>query len=147
MTGFLTLLDYFFDLIKPASKNDESCYGRCFSFACTCCSSVSDLVRSDTMTYINLAGIPYCNASRYCEYLVEKSFLMDGSQSASRTYRICAHFLIGSAVGIFGLYLKGTITAVTVFVVVGISLFISTYFISIHADAAEAMIILFLNNE
>ena len=55
--------------------------------------------------------------------------------------------MIASATAIFGLYLKGTITAVTVFVIVGISLFISTYFISIHADAAEAMIILFLNNE
>lgn len=99
------------------------------------------------MTYINIAGIPYCNASRYCEYLVDKSLLMEGSQSASRTYRICAHFLIASAVGIFGLYLKGTIAPVTVFVIVGLSLFISTYFISIHADAAEAMIILFLNNE
>ena len=99
------------------------------------------------MTYINLAGTPFCNSSRYCEYLVHKSFLMEGSQSASRTYRICAHFLIASATAIFGLYLKGTVAAVTVFVIVCISLFISTYFISIHADAAEAMIILLLQSE
>lgn len=36
------------------------------------------------MAYINLTGIPYCNASRYCEFLCESSKLDTGSQSINR---------------------------------------------------------------
>lgn len=61
---------------------------------------------------------------------------MEGSQSTSRTYRICAHLLICGIVGISGLYLKGSITALTILFIVTVALFISTLFISIHADAA-----------
>ena len=147
MTGFFSLGDYLFDLIKPSNEDDEGCYASCFNFTCKACIKVFDLVRSDSMAYINAAGIPYCNSARYCEYLTDKSLLLDGSQSASRTYRICAHLAIASVVGILGLYLKGTITASIILFIVFASLIISTFFISIHADAAEALVILFLNNE
>lgn len=99
------------------------------------------------MAYINLTGLPYCNSARYCEYLTNKTVLTEGSQSVSRTYRLCAHFLIAGAVGILGLYVKGSITAFIILFLIIVSLFISTYFISIHADAAEALLILFHNNE
>ena len=103
---------------------------------------------SDTMAYINLAGNPYCNSARYCEYLCEQSLLMDYSQSTSRAYRICAHFLIAGAIGILALYLKGTgISLYAVAFVIAMAIFISTFFISIHADAAEAIQIIFLEDE
>ena len=147
MTGFFTIGDYIFDLVKPSDNQEEGCCAECFNFCCNCCLKVFDLVRSDAMTYINAAGTPYCNAARYCEYITDKSLLLEGSQSASRTYRICAHLLIAGAAGILGLYVKGTIGALSILFIVIAALFISTFFISIHADAAEAIIILFLNNE
>ena len=147
MTGFFSIGDYLLDLIKHSDKEESGCCAQCVDYVCTCCIKVFDLVRSDAMAYINTAGVPYCNSARYCEYLTDKSLLLEGSQSASRTYRISAHFLIAGAVGIFGLYLKGTIAALTILFIIMISLFISTYFVSMHADAAEALIILFLNNE
>ena len=147
MTGFFSLGDYLVDLFKPHNDDDESCHGSCYKWCHGACLKVFDLVRSDAMAYINAAGIPYCNSARYCEYLTDKSLLLDGSQSASRTYRICAHLAIAGVVGILGLYLKGTITAEIILFIVFASLIISTFFISIHADAAEALIILFLNNE
>lgn len=33
------------------------------------CLSFFDLVRSESMGYINLVNYPYCNASRYCDFL------------------------------------------------------------------------------
>lgn len=147
MTGFFSVGDYLFDLIKHSDKEEGGCCASCVNYVCTGCLKVFDLVRSDAMAYINASGVPYCNSARYCEYLTDKSLLLEGSQSASRTYRICAHFLIAGIVGILGLYLKGSITALTILFIIMASLFISTFFISIQADAAEALIILFLNNE
>ena len=62
---------------------------------------------------------------------------MDYSQSTSRAYRICAHFLIAGAIGILALYLKGTgISLYSVAFVIMMAIFIATFFISVHADAA-----------
>ena len=72
---------------------------------------------------------------------------MEYSQSTSRAYRICAHFLIAGIIAILGLYVKGSISLVVVLVIVGLTLFISTFFISIHADAAEAIEIILLEEE
>lgn len=148
ITGYFSIGDYLFDLFKPPSRNDEdSAYSSCFNFACGSCLKLLDLVRSDSMAYINLTGVPFCNSARYCEYLCDKSLILDESQSTSRTYRLCAHFLIAGVVGILSMYIAGEITGTLVALILVLSLFISTYFISIHADAAEAIIILFLNNE
>ena len=99
------------------------------------------------MAYINLAGNPYCNSARYCEYLCERSLLMDNSQSTSRAYRICAHFLIAGFISILGLYLKGTgISLYTIGIIIVLTIFISTFFISLHTDAAEAIQIIFLEH-
>jgi hypothetical protein len=148
ITGYFSIVDYLFDLIKPPSRNDEdSAYSSYFNFACGSCLKLLDLVRSDSMAYINLTGVPFCNSARYCEYLCDKSLILDESQSTSRTYRLCAHFLIAGLVGILSMYIAGEITGTLVALILVLSLFISTYFISIHADAAEAIIILFLNNE
>ena len=45
------------------------------------------------------------------------------------------------------LYVKGEIVPTALFVIFLISIFISTFFISIHADAAEAISISFIDNE
>lgn len=109
MTGFFTVGDYIFDLIKPKETRGRAAGGcaNLFNKSCSCCTKVFDLVRSDAMAYINLTGNPYCNSARYCEYLCDKSMIMEGSQTASRTYRLSAHMMIASIVGICSLYIKG----------------------------------------
>ena len=48
---------------------------------------------------------------------------------------------------IFALYVKGSISIFALLVIMIQTLFISTLFISIHADAAEAIQIIFLADE
>lgn len=138
MTGFFSIGDYIFDFIKPDEEsNPDGIYTQCFTSVCSTCTRIFDLVRSDSMAYINLAGNPYCNSSRYCEYLCDQSLLTESSQSTSRSYRICAHFLIAAGIAITGLYLKGSgISLYTIGLIIFLGIFISTFFISIHADAA-----------
>ena len=66
MTGFFTVFDYLFDLLKHSDKEEDGCCDRCVKFTFGCCIKVFDLVRSDAMAYINATGNPYCNAARYC---------------------------------------------------------------------------------
>ena len=150
MTGFFSIFDFLLDFIKPSSSENSynpGCYARCHKFSCFCCDKLSDLVRSDSMAFINISGNPYCNSSRYCEYLCERSDLTDESQSTSRAYRICAHFLIAGINAIFALYIKGNISLYAMLLIMIITLFISTLFISMHADAAEAIQVILLEDE
>lgn len=99
------------------------------------------------MAYINLTGNSYCNSARYCEYLCDQSRILEFSQSCSRTYRFGAHLLIAGLVGIIALYVKGSIAPFAVLIIVVMVIFICTFFVSIHADASEAILILFLAEE
>jgi uncharacterized membrane protein YGL010W len=100
------------------------------------------------MGYIYLTGNPYCNASRYCEFLCKESPLTQNSQSTSRAYRICAHFLLAGLVAIVSVVLQGSQTSVYIVAVVFLlGLFIATFFISLHADAAESIQIVLLMDQ
>ena len=148
MTGFFSVEDFIFDFIKPdENANPDGCYTKCYGCLCKLCIGIFDLVRSDAMAFMSLTGNPFCNSSRYCEYLCDRSIIMDYSQSTSRAYRICAHFLILGIMAIFALYVKGSISIFALLVIMIQTLFISTLFISIHADAAEAIQIIFLADE
>lgn len=142
MTGFFGLGDFIFDLLKGVPC--------CTSFLTTCCVpclKLFELVRSDAMAYINITGIPFCNSSRTCEYLCNNSAIFEGSQNTSRVYRLASHiFLIGLNC-ILALYVKGNIAPTALFVVFVLTFFIVTFCISIHADAAEALIICYLTDE
>lgn len=87
------------------------------------------------MAFINLTGNPFCNSSRYCEYLCRKSILLDGSQNIGRVYRLCAHILLAGIMLIFALYVKGVISLYAIIIIVLNSLFVSTLLISFHVDA------------
>ncbi len=148
MNGFLSLFDSLLDFLKPAvNENPDSNYTRCCARTCQPCLSLFDLVRADSMAYVNLTGNPYCNSARYCEYLCRKSLIMDYSQSTSRIYRICAHFLIAGIVLILALYIKGSISLGALLVILAEALTVSTFFINIHADSSEAIQIVFLQEE
>jgi hypothetical protein len=55
--------------------------------------------------------------------------------------------LIAGIVSIICLYIKGSILPTCILLIMGLSLIISTFFISIHADAGEAIAISFMSNE
>jgi hypothetical protein len=97
------------------------------------------------MVFVNLAGNPYCNSSRYCEALCKRSPIAEYSQSISRSYRICSHFLLGGIVAAISFFLQGGQASVFIVLLVFVlTLFLSTFLISLHADAAEAIQIIFL---
>jgi hypothetical protein len=74
MTGFFTSGDYLLELIKPSiDTTKSSLYYRSFNTCCNPCVKLFDLVRSDAMAYINIAGNPYCNSARYCQYMSDNS--------------------------------------------------------------------------
>lgn len=155
MFGFFTVPDYLIDLITPrrhygkvsGSVQNQGCYGRCFNSLFAPCLKVLNLVRSDSLAYINIAGNPYCNAARYCLYMSYNSVVLASSQETSNTYRILAHFTIAGIVGILSLYVKGTIVPLSLLVIIFLSVFIATFFISFHADAASAIGVSFVSNE
>lgn len=100
------------------------------------------------MGYIFLTGNPYCNSARYCELLCAKSPLTRGSQSISRGYRICAHFLLSSVVAMVSVGLQGRGTSVYVVgVAFVLGLFLATFLVSLHADATESILVVFLLDE
>ena len=136
MTGFLSILDAIFDFLRPSSDQLDSCYNKTFWKACFCCNNIFDFVRTDALAHVNLTGNPYCNSSRYCELLCRKSITVEYAQSSSRVYRLSAHFLVMGIVGVISLYILGNISIYAeVLVLVG-TIFISTMFISYHADSA-----------
>ena len=69
------------------------------------------------------------------------------SQSSSRIYRLNAHILIMGLVGLIALYIKGNISIYAEIIIFIEAIFISTLFITYHADAAEAIQIVFLTIE
>ena len=112
-----------------------------------CCTSLLDLVRSDSFAFIALTGNPFCNSSKFCEYLTDCSLSCDGSQSAMRIYRICAHLIIVGVTSILGLYIKGEVEFYTIVAILILGIFVSTFIISYHSDASEALMIMFLLEE
>ena len=143
MTGFFTIGDYFFDMLIKSSS--DCCLG-CLNVCCSPCLKLFEMVRSDAMAFIFLTGNPYCNAARCCEYMCDQSQFME-SQGVSRTYRLSAHILIAGINAILALYLKGEVSPMTLLIVICLSIFISTFCISVHADSSDSLLIAFLHNE
>lgn len=139
MTGFFSIGDFFFDLIKPSDNDNDDTTCKAKVFSTSCCRGITkvfDLVRSDAMAYINLTGNSYCNSARYCEYICDQSRILEYSQSCSRLYRFGAHLFIAGIIGIMSLYMKGAIAPFASMVIVIMTIFVCTFFVSIHADIA-----------
>ncbi len=71
--------------------------------------------------------------------LCRKSKTIEYSQSSSRVYRLSAHILLMGIVGVIALYMNGKISIYAFLLILIETIFISTLFISYHADSAEAM--------
>jgi hypothetical protein len=120
------------------SKLGTFCYNTCNIFTC-----FFELVRTDAYSYINLTGIPFCDAARQCGKLCDRSNQFVGYQSALKHYRLAAHIACVSFIFFWGFWILNYRTlnydlwnvAILVMAIVGTV----TWFIGIHADAAEGL--------
>lgn len=120
------------------SKLGTVCYN-----TCSCCTCFFDLVRTDAYAYINMTGIPFCNAARQCKKVNERCPSFIGSHSPMKHYRFAAHVLCVSAVFLmtwfilrrrvwFSNFWHYVILIVVIYMIV-------TWFIDIHASASEGI--------
>ena len=117
-----------------------------------CCNYLLELIRSDSYSYINLTGIPYCNAARQCEALGRYSKICNNPHFSIKIYRNASHiFAIGLAALLsyvildsrtnqYGNYDHFWIAAAVVFVTYSMG----TYFVDIHSCGAEGILVSYL---
>ena len=79
LNAFFKIFDIFsdfFNVIFSITQCDpRGDMGKCqttYEKIC-CCNYIFELIRTDSYSYINLTGIPYCNAARQCEALCRHS--------------------------------------------------------------------------
>lgn len=85
------------NIIEQFICHPSSSCGRCGRFCSSNCNgfiSFFGLIRTDSYSYINIFGTPYCDAGRECEKLCENSHHFIGFQSAMRNFRIVAGILL-----------------------------------------------------
>lgn len=139
LNAFFNFIDFLFELFRCYPEGScGACAPMCNAFS-KCCGCFFDLVRNDAYAYINLTGIPYCNAARNCEVLCSSSKLFIGSQSVMFFYRLCAHtFCVGLSTIICYWFMKAKINGInfqSLLIILILAYCIVTYFIDIHADA------------
>lgn len=61
--NFFYIFDTFYDFSKPRDSQNLSLFAK----ICCCCDRALGFSRSDTFSFVNLVGQPYCNSARYCE--------------------------------------------------------------------------------
>ena len=142
MSGFFTIFDYFFDMIRPTSR--EGCYHSCFSCLCGWFHCLGNIVRPDTMTIVAVNGSSYYDSSRFGEYLTGKVPLIEYYQFSSRLFSLGAHALIVSLSIAFAIYFPKLTSIWSIVVVIIGSLTISTCFVSFYIDIAHGVYILYL---
>lgn len=134
------------NVLEQCICHPDGCCARCgqsCSNNCNWCLSLLALIRTDSYSYINIFGVPYCDSSRECEKLCENSQHFVGMQSAMRNFRIVAGVvLVGLGVALGYLILAVRVQtlniwfAIDLFVVVIGSM---SFFASIHPSTAEGI--------
>lgn len=120
------------------SKIGTFCYNICNIFTC-----FFELVRTDAYSYINLTGIPFCDAARQCAKLCDRSAQFVGYHSAMKHYRLAAHIASVCFVFFWAFWILNYRTfnfdlwnvAIVILAIYGTV----TWFIGIHADSAEGL--------
>lgn len=120
------------------SKMGTVCYNTCNIFTC-----FYELVRTDAYSYINLTGIPFCDAARQCGRLCDRSKQFVGYFSAMKHYRLATHISIISFVFFWGFWildyrtLNFDLWKIAVLIIMIYSTV--TWFVGIHIDSAEGL--------
>jgi hypothetical protein len=133
---------------------------QCLHRCCFCFFNLFEIVRSDAYAYIHLAGTPYCDAARQCEYLCRRSRLFTGSQSTNKVnsilmqvYRLSAHLLLCSIILCISYaicrskLIDNDVSIKALLCVLLGSLLIIPYWLCLHADAADALMITYSAEE
>jgi hypothetical protein len=152
MTGFFSIYDTIFDILRSLYPDDKKSDSSIFNFF----KKFLDLVRSEALVYVIFSSNAYCNSARYCEYLSYKGSFLGSktekeaesvSQSVSRTYRISAYSVLGGFVSLLGLYIQGNISLYGMGLIILTTYFIINFIVQLHTDSADSLMILFLNNQ
>jgi hypothetical protein len=102
-----------------------------------------ELIRTDVYAYINLTGIAYCVAGRDCEKTCKKNTLYIGNKSILYFYRICCYIFTVGLTALFCFWImkskNNDLNLVSLIVIIILSYCILTYFVDVHADAAEGL--------
>ena len=120
------------------------CYNSCSWFTC-----FFDLVRSDAYSYINLSGIPFCNAARQTKKINERnpSFIGNHSPMSHYKFAVCA-FLVPLTLLISWFILRARVWTPSLWhwIVLTVVIYsVLTWFIDILSDASEGLQTSFLS--
>jgi hypothetical protein len=124
------------------------------SFLCPevdCCFfNLFDLTRTDAYSYIYLTGNSYCPSSRQTRYLCQRSKICRENQTSTTIYAFAARIFL-SLLTILIVYwishdnlVDYKVYGVLLVLIFLISLYVTCYFVDVHAIIAEAIIICFL---
>lgn len=133
-------------LVELMVCHPEGCCSKAGTYCLNTCNpftSFFDLVRTDAYSYINLSGIPFCNAARNCSYLCDSSNQFIGNHSSIKHFRFLASvFLVGLVVFMTQFILNYRTSAIgfwNIFLGISVIYVTLTWFINIHADSAESL--------
>lgn len=110
LNSFFSPINFIFELFRCYSNGHLPSMAKFSNYASYfCCNNLCDLIRTDTYTYINLTGLPYCNASRHCEALIVNSNSFIGIQSVLYFYRFCVYLVCVGISSIVGYFMINTV--------------------------------------
>lgn len=101
-------------------------------------------MREDSFAYTFLTNLPYCNSSRYCQYLADESKFYNYSQTVNRLYRLNAHIIpifFTLLIAMLSMEKAGSSSPYGIFCITIITFFTITFPIAYIGDAAEGLLI------
>ncbi len=105
--------------------------------------SLIGLIRTDSYSYINIFGIPYCDAGIECEKLCNQSQHFLGFQSAMRNFRLVACVvLLTSGILLSFLILEFRVSSPNIWFAIDLGILVlgvGSFFASIHPNIAEGI--------
>lgn len=120
------------------NKVGDYCDSKCF-----CLDYLFNLVRTDTYTYINLSGIPYCNSARSCANVCQFSNEFVGKYNPLKHYRFVVHVLIvtiSSLLGYIFTYIRVYhVTFWHIFCIIVFSYAVGSWLLGLGIDPAESI--------
>ena len=114
-----------------------------------CCNCL-DLPRGDAYPYIYMTSTSYCPSVRQVQYLCSRSRICKGNESTNTFYSLAARLVIALSTTLIAYWImqsKLTNSAVNPYVLLGVffmALFVTCYFVDIHVNIAEALMVAFL---
>lgn len=133
-------------IIELLICHPEACcteLGHCCQNSCEFCDFLFDMIRTDTYSYINMLGYPFCNSAKTCKQLCKGSQYFIGHHSPMKHYRFLAHLFTVTAVLLMSWFIMRARLINygfwNFFLIILVIESVLSWFINIHADAAEAL--------